>query len=75
MSRKNRKPEPRAYDATQRQENNIAGPCTACAALLPQARPPRQQKTRVYAKKGAIRYCECLNCRNTWKVSIREGQE
>ena len=31
------------------------------------ANPPREQKTRVYAIKGPIRYCRCDNCGHTWK--------
>jgi hypothetical protein len=63
MSRKQK----RQYDNSQRQESAIAGPCTACQALLPLANPPRQQRTAVYSIKGQIRYCRCDNCGNTWK--------
>lgn len=62
--------EKREYDNSVRQARNVAGPCNACQALLPLAKPPREQKTRVYAKKGAVRYCICDNCGNTWKRSL-----
>ena len=71
MSRRHRKAEKREYDASQRQESSIAGPCNCCRALLPLANPPREQKTRGYAKKGEVRYCVCLNCGATWKKPPR----
>ena len=58
------------YDNTRREAKAIAGPCTACKALLPQAKPPREQKTHEYARKGRIAYCRCDNCGNTWKKPI-----
>lgn len=66
MSRKKTRP----YDNSSREVSHIAGPCTACAALLPLAKPPRQQSTRVYAIKGSIRYCRCDNCGHTWKKIV-----
>ena len=36
--------------------------CTLCIT----SRPPRQQFSRVYAKRGKIRYCKCGYCGNTW---------
>jgi hypothetical protein len=68
MSRKERKQAKREYDNSQRQESAIAGPCTACPALLEAA--GRSQKTRVYAVKGQIRFCRCDNCGHTWKKPI-----
>lgn len=65
MSKKARK-----YDNTARQQENMAGECTACKALLPLANPPRQQNTRVYATRGNVRYCVCVNCSHTWKKVI-----
>ncbi len=67
MSRKQKK---REYDNSQRQESPIAGPCVMCKGLLPLANPPREQKTRVYAVKGRIRYCRCDNCGHTWKAPV-----
>lgn len=60
----------RKYDNTVRQELNLAGPCSACKALLVKCEPPRVQKTRVYAVRDRMRYCRCDNCGNTWKVII-----
>lgn len=60
----------RSYDNTARREDNIAGECVMCRALLPLANPPRQQNTKVYAKRGNVRYCKCLNCPHTWKRII-----
>ncbi len=60
----------RKYDNTRREANSIAGPCTACKALLPLAKPPREQSTREYARKGRIAYCRCDNCGHTWKKPI-----
>lgn len=64
----------RKYDNTARQANTMAGPCPdecgACKAILPLCDPPRLQKTRVYAKRGAIRYCVCDNCGATWKRTV-----
>lgn len=65
-----RKPKKRSYDNSQREESAIAGPCTACKALLPLANPPRQQRTQVYSVKGRVRYCRCDNCGNTWKTIV-----
>jgi hypothetical protein len=63
-----KKPKPkRDYDNTQRQANNVAGPCVMCPALLKVATPPREQKTRVYSERGEVRYCICDNCGHTWK--------
>ncbi len=60
----------RNYNNTRREANSIAGPCTACQALLPLANPPREQSTREYARKGRIAYCRCDNCGRTWKTAI-----
>lgn len=64
MSKKQKK---RNYDNSQRQEDNIAGACNMCPNLIARAKPARQQRTRVYAKRGEVRYCICDNCGNTWK--------
>ena len=44
------------------------GACVMCAALLLKASPVRESRTEVYAKKGRVRYCRCLNCLHTWKL-------
>lgn len=36
--------------------------CTQCTAL----RPPRQSYSRVYCKRGKIRFCKCGFCGATW---------
>ena len=69
MSRKKK----RAYDNTVRAISSIAGECVMCRQFLKAAKPPREQKTRVYAKRGNVRYCVCDNCGNTWKVSPNSG--
>ena len=60
----------RSYDNTARQQENIAGDCNCCKELLAKAVPPRQQKTKVYAKHGTTRYCVCINCGHTWKKVV-----
>lgn len=65
MSKKHKK---RQYDNATRQEYNLAGACLCCPQLLVKAN--REQKTRVYATRGTIRYCICDNCGNTWKRVI-----
>jgi DNA-directed RNA polymerase subunit M/transcription elongation factor TFIIS len=60
----------RKYDNSARQAENIAGECVMCPELLKKSEPPRQQKTRVYAKSGNVRYCICANCGNTWKKVV-----
>lgn len=73
--RKQRKVQKREYDASQRQESSIAGPCVMCIGHLAEwnvANPDNQrgQRTRVYAKRGNVRFCRCDNCGNTWKKPI-----
>ena len=63
MSKKSRK-----YDNTARQQENMAGPCVMCPELLKIG--GREQKTKVYATRGNLRYCVCLNCSHTWKRVI-----
>lgn len=67
MSKKQKK---RQYDNTARQAENIAGQCGICIELIKKTDPPREQRTRVYAKTGTTRYCICDNCGNTWKRVI-----
>lgn len=64
MTKKHQK---RTYDNTARQLSSLAGECGACRELLGYCEPKRLQKTRVYAKRGGIRYCVCDNCGATWK--------
>lgn len=60
--------EPRTYDNSRRQASAIAGPCQCCKAHLANLKPPREQKTRVYARRGPVAYCVCDNCGATWKA-------
>lgn len=40
----------------------IAKPCSACTAM----RPRDTNYSRVYAKRGHVRYVKCWFCGNTW---------
>lgn len=64
------KKQKRTYNNAVRQQENLAGECNVCKALLAKAKPARQQNTRVYATRGQIRYCCCGNCGTTWKKVI-----